>query len=180
MRHPSHTLSPFSELLALALALSLTGGCAPLGVESTGQDQDDADAEACEHLSSGPFAHHLAGTDRATAPDLSASHTAHRIDLIPSDDGYQGQVSIAVRDAGDQRIYLDTRADVVVRDGDGVAASAEERCQPAACSDSCAIIADRLVYELGVGTYSLQLGPTTTPTITLVSEASASHHDHGP
>jgi hypothetical protein len=149
------------------LLSALLAACSDDPAETHGDTEPDVDAEACEHLSEGPYNDVTAAADSATAPSVDAEHTAHRIALPAATGGY---VSFASGAAGDIIFFLDADVPLAIEDASGAAVPIEESCDPAACSASCTLLAGRHVVELAVGTYYLLLGPSSSATVALVHE----------
>jgi hypothetical protein len=151
------------------------------------------DAEACEHMTEGPFIDVTAGASASAAPDVSAEHTSHRIALVAhgaagggggggSGGGggggtaaspRGGYVSLAVPNAGDVVLFVDADVPLSVQDATGSDVAVEDSCDPSACSTDCDLLKGRHTVELGVGTYALRFGPTDIASVALVHEAHA-------
>src|SRR5690606_25490053 len=91
-------LAMFVSLVAVACSDDPAPGVEP---------EEDPAADACEHFAEGPFNDVTAGADLATAPDVSASHTHHRITLADDGSGsYGGFVAIAADEAAEILLFL--------------------------------------------------------------------------
>jgi hypothetical protein len=169
------------SLLAATLLLACgddTGGAGGSGTGGGGGAAPaDLDAEACEHISDGPFVQHLAAETVADAPDVSAEHTAHDVVLVELDGVNGGFVSFQAPAAGEYVFFLDQDVPLSIQSSAGADVLVEERCDPAACSPTCALVRGRLLVDLAVGTYYLELGPTDLPSVHLLHEAIGVAHE---
>jgi hypothetical protein len=159
------------------LLSALLAACSDEPAETHGDTEPDVDAEACEHMSEGPYNDVTAAADSATAPSVDAEHTAHRIALPATTGGNGGYVSFASGAAGDIIFFLDADVPLAIEDASGAAVPIEESCDPAACSTSCTLLAGRHVVELAVGTYYLLLGPSSSAAVALSHEQAAGHQN---
>lgn len=153
------------------------GGGAGEGGHGGAHEEEDLDAEACEHLGDGPFVDHTATDDVATAPDVSAEHTAHVITLIDFAGQSGGYVSFQAAEAGEYVFFTDQAVPLSIQSSAGSDVAIEESCDPAACSASCALFAGKHLVDLEVGTYYLELGPTDLAEVRLLHEAAGAHAD---
>jgi hypothetical protein len=155
--------------------------------EETGPPEEPSvDAEACEHYRAGPFVAATATLERAAAPDVSAEHAVHRIALSElgaggSGGGAAGQgarggwVKLAADAVGDRILFFDAAVPVTVEDATGAAVGIEASCNGAACSADCPVVRARHVVPFAVGTYFLELGPTSTTEVGFAHEEAGGH-----
>jgi len=154
---------------AVVLVAAL-GGC---GTED--QAADVPAVEGCEHLQEGPFAELTATAAASDAPWMTDEHTAYQVTLSEGASGYVGFVAVPVRDAGDVYVYSDRPEPMVVRDDQGSPVAAEaEATEVSACTE----VARESLFELEVGTYTVELGPAYAGTATLVFFSAGSGHEH--
>jgi hypothetical protein len=140
-----------------------------------GDPEPSLDAEACEHMSEGPYNDVTATYDPIAAPDVSAEHTAHRIQTLKST--FVGHVAFLSDAAGDVIFFRDNHTPFEIEDSTGALVPIEESCDWAACSSECDLLARRDIVHLEVGTYLLAVGPTSEPSVTLVHEREAHEHE---
>lgn len=154
---------------------------APIGTGGGGGTPGPAgaelDAEACEHLAEGPVVETTAAATEDAAPDVSAAHTAHAITFVDFAGQNGGYVALQAAEAGELVLFLDADVPVAVRRAGGGDVPIEASCDPAACSGACSTIVGRHVVDVEVGTYVLELGPTTEPSVQLAHEAVGAHDD---
>jgi hypothetical protein len=134
---------------------------------------DNVDVEGCEHLREGPAVALTATATADTAPAVAADHQRYDVTLIAVTGGQGGFVRYAASAAGDYVFFLG--ADVPARfvDAAGAAVTPEES---ASSSTACAEIKGRHLVPLEVGTYGIDLGPTTQTSVGIVVEEAMHAH----
>lgn len=145
---------------------------ASLGLLGCGEEVDHLLAEGCEHMEEGPEVAVTAGLDALSAPDVSAGHTRFDITLQSVDGGMGGSVSYASGEEGDYVFYLSQDVSLTVADTNGVEVPLEASENP---GEVCTFIVTYHTVELGLGTYTLTLGPTTATSVSLEAELSGEH-----
>lgn len=182
--HPAFLLT-----LAVALALSpLLTGCSEEdspssdaavdlghthdGAHAHDGSADDLDAEACAHLTSGPFVDAATGTDPASAGAVGADHQAYRVTLEAN---AAGMVRFAADGPGDLQVFMSADVPLVATDDQGAPIAIEETEDHISACDAIAV---RHTLELvAAGTIFLELGPVAAATtVTLVLEHGAHEH----
>lgn len=137
-----------------------------------------ADVEACEHMSEGPATLVTAALNAADAPDVSAEHQRYEIALLPESEHFTGKIRYTSNEEAHYVWFFDQDTTLEVRDAQNTLVTIESQ---ASASVACGGIKARYVIPLDVGLYTLQLGPTTASTVSLVVEAEGGHddeHDH--
>lgn len=136
----------------------------------------EADMEACEHLNEGPATAVTATLTAVGAPSVSEGHKRYDITLVESDAQYAGHVLYNSKEEADYVLFFDQDVKLEVKDDADAVVAIEES---ASSSVACGTVKARYVVPLGVGLYSLHLGPTAASTVSLVIEESAhEEHDH--
>lgn len=174
MKPNSSGSKPLHSLAPLALCMATLVGCAP--VEDPAESTTPAD-DACEHASEGPFEDVTAVVEGEEPADVSAEHTAYVVttaDLMDAQQNRGGRVSFASAVAGDYFVFLSDHADLSVYDASGAEVSLEDSVHDVA---ECTEVSMYHLVELGVGTYTLELGPTSLEEVTLVIVPGGAH-DH--
>lgn len=133
---------------------------------------EDVNAEACGHLTKGPFSTVTAGADAKSAPTIKAGHDAYRVSLSA---GKVGHVGLAAADKGDHLFYLNLGVKLALQDDKGKAVAPEKS---EGSVKACAEVKAKHTVELpAAGTYYLKLGPEAADaTVTLVIEAAGHTH----
>jgi hypothetical protein len=139
-----------------------------------GEQEEDPSSEACEHATAGPFAPATAGSDTASAPNISAEHTAHQITLIEIDGGKGGFVRYDVAEAGVHRVFLSSDVPVSAQDAAGNALELVEPIDETAC----ARIVKSHHVQLGIGSAFFSLGPTSESAVTMIVELDDHEGEH--
>jgi hypothetical protein len=154
-------IKTWSLLPLLVLALAACPGTQPT---------ETPDDEGCEHLQEGPAAAVTAASSATGAPAVSNDHKRYDVTLTS---GAAGYVSFASSAAGDYIFFLDQAVPFAVQDPAGANVAIESSALTGA---KCAEVKGRHVVPLGVGTYRLVLGPSTTVTkVGMVVEEDAAH-----
>ncbi len=137
---------------------------------------ESPDAEACEHLKEGPSSSVTAaqtGTADA-APAVAANHTRHDITLVDVQGAKGGAVKFSSAEATQYRVSLNKDVPFAVKDSAGAAVAIEETLTDSA---ECTELKARHTFELGVGTYTFEFGPTAETEVGMVIEEAA-HDEH--
>lgn len=134
----------------------------------------EADLEACEHMNNGPAVTVTASLDAKAAPDVSAGHKRYDIALIQENGQYAGKVLYNSNEEANYVFFFDQDVKLEVRDDQDAVVEFEAT---ASFSTACGKVKARYELPLGVGFYTLHLGPTAASTVSLVVEESA-HEDH--
>jgi hypothetical protein len=126
------------------------------------------DTDACEHFEKGPaLAVTATETATATSPLVSTPHS--RIDItVPGTGNRQAFARFAVSKAGDYVMYLNKATTLTVLNDAKAPVTPEATATAAA---GCATAKARHTYPLTIGTYYVQLGPTTESQISFVAIA---------
>lgn len=135
----------------------------------------EADLEACEHLNEGPAVAVTATLSAQDAPDVSEGHKRYDISLVAQNEQYTGHVLYNSKEEADYVLFFNQDVNLEVKDAENVTVDIETS---ASSSVACGTVKARYVVPLGVGLYTLKLGPTAASTVSLVIEESA-HSDHG-
>lgn len=136
----------------------------------------EADLEACEHLNNGPSVAVNASATAADAPQVSEGHKRYDIALISDNAQYSGKVLYNSKEEADYVFFFDQDVTLEVRDAADAVVEIEAT---ASFSAACSTVKARYEIPLGVGLYTLHLGPTAASTVSLVVEESAhEEHDH--
>lgn len=158
---------------AVAAALALAG-CAD-DTTAAPDELAELEADVCEHFAEGPILAVTAGADAASAVDVTGSHTRFDITLADVTGGKGGFVSIAIDEATEYAIFVGADVDVKVTDATGAVVTPEETFVG---SDVCAAIGASYHMDLEVGTYTVEIGPTTETLVQLVYVEPGHDHEH--
>jgi hypothetical protein len=161
-------------LLAFGAALAL--GCAPPEEEPM---PDALNAEACEHAADGPFNDVTASADGSAAPFVSDAHTAHRIATVEIDpEGNRGgTVAFESTMATLHTFWLSAHVDLAFENSSEVEVPLASSVHEVAECDEIAMFH---TVELGVGTFTIDVGPTQEESVTVLwehGEPGAMHDD---
>ena len=169
-------------IFALASGLLLAGCPLPSGTSNpdpspTGSSAaiPEADIEACEHLNDGPAVAVMASLDAGNAPQVSEAHKRYDIGLVGDNAPYSGKVLYNSKEEADYVFFFTQDVALEVRDAENAPVEIEAI---ASSSAACGTVKARYEVPLGVGLYTLHLGPVATATVSLVVEASAHDEDH--
>lgn len=145
-------------------------------VTACGDDEEteNPDVEGCEHLQEGPSTAITATTGPTGAPAVGADHRRYDITLGSGVAGHTGSVSFAAAEATDYIIFTSVDVPLVITNSSGEEVEIEESTKS---SESCTEIKGRHVVPLTVGTFTLNFGPTSASSVSIVIEE-ASHEDH--
>jgi hypothetical protein len=142
---------------ALAGLALVAGAC--------GHDDHLTPAEdACEHIGDAPVSL-TAAEAGAAAPRVSEGHTRYEITLVGEAGSKGGRVDLVVAEAGDVHLFFSQAIPLALEDGQGQPVAAESS---RADVTECAGVSTEHVFDLGVGTYALALGPTALDTVSLL------------
>ncbi len=174
---PRSTRSSVRRLTLGALfGLSLLTACGDSEeVKPTEETVDEALAEACEHMDEGPFVDVTAGaaTD-AELEDVALEHTAVRIALPATDDGFGGLVDFASDEEGEVALFFSSAVNLEAFDATGQSIEIE----PHSVEGGCDEVTTAFHVDMAVGTTTLMISSTTDATVTLVHEREDEDHDH--
>ena len=153
-------------MLCIALLVAACGG--------DDEEEGSVDVEGCEHLQEGPEVAITATADQNGAPALADDHMRYDVALIDVAGGKGGVVAFAADQASDFVFFLGAGVPVAITDSAMAEVDIEES---ATSSPECDDIKGRHLVELAVGTYYLELGPTTETSVSIVVEPVA-HEPH--
>ena len=140
------------------------------GDDEAPMEEEDLPTELCEHLTEGPFQNVTSSTTAAGAPDATFDHTAVVIAL----DGGAGFVSYQAREATDFAFALTEDVPLeITQGGNAVDIESTERPTGAPCTELEVIH----TVELEVGTATLELGPSSVTSVTMVVEETGHAHE---
>jgi hypothetical protein len=153
-----------------ALAAVLLGS---LGCGDDPSEEENPNAEACEHIEAADTAIGLtaAATASASAPEIRADHTRYDVTTVPVAGGKGGYVTFAAAEAGDYIFFTGTPVQLTVRNPAGADVAAESS---AASIPECTQVKGRHVYPLQVGTHVIGI-TTTADKVSFVVEGSDEH-----
>lgn len=139
-------------------------------------EEGGAEEEACEHMVDGPFASVTATADSTDAPSIAIEHTRVNVELVDDGNGeYSGFVTFPAGEATEVLFFMSSDVPVAITDSTGNALAAEET---GGASDMCPTdVLASAVYDLEVGTYTIQIGPTSETEIGIVHEEAGAHSD---
>lgn len=161
---------------AIAAAMATLLVCPACGGED--HHHDDPVAEACEHMQDGPAMSVTAIADMAgDAPDVGEHHIRWDIALVDRGGGAAdlgGYVDLVVDEASESLLFLGADVAIALWDATGTEVAAE-----ASNADitACAEVAVSHTFDLEVGTYLLEIGPTSETEVQLVVEQAGEHAD---
>lgn len=157
---------PHRLLTAAACAATLLG--APACGDDHEEHGESTEAEACEHLADGPFQAVSAAADQSGGLEsINYPHTRVDVALVPVEGGNGGWVSFAADEDGDFGVFMDADVPLAVFDAGGDPVAFEASATGSAVCDAIGAVH---TVELAVGTYALQLGPTSATTVGIVVE----------
>ncbi len=139
-----------------------------------GEDEETADSEACEHLKEGPASAVTASASGA-GPTVSNDHRRYDIALVDVTGGKGGSVSFAAAEGTDYILFTSADVPVTVKNAGGTTVNPEESVKT---SSGCAEVKGRHTIPMSVGTYTLNFGPTTETSVSLVIEEAGNDHEH--
>ena len=131
--------------------------------------------DGCEHMQDGPFASITANAVEGQAPSMPMEHTKYMVTLVDDGGNFGGFVSIPIADAGELFVYSDNTAPLTLRDDSGSPVVAElEDTSISACTE----VDREKVYDVDVGTYTVELGPYDQARMSLVYFTVVGEDDH--
>ena len=133
-----------------------------------------ADLEACEHMNNGPSVAVTAAKLAKDAPEVNERHKRYDITLLADNAQFEGKVLYNSGEEAHYVFFFDQNVTLEVRDDKDAVVEHEA---VASFSVACGKVKARYEVPLGVGRYTLQLGPTAAATVSLVVEETA-HEDH--
>jgi hypothetical protein len=153
-------------------SISLAAAC--------GDDHDHGEAspaeDACEHMIEGPARSITAAADPgADAPEIGDAHTRFDITLPGAGDSRAGRVDLVIAEAGGYMLYMSADVPLTVHDDAGTALAPEASERSVA---ECTEVALGHGFDLGVGTYSVSLGPTAEALVQVVVVPLGEHVSH--
>lgn len=137
-----------------------------------GHEDEDIDAEACEHLASGPYTPVTATATSTGAPAIADDHMAYTITLPAGGAGNSGFVSFAAAELGYYGVFFDQAVTATFTTSAGAPITPAESTTS---SPACAEVRGRYMVPLEVGTAFLELSSPTVSSVNLVIEL---HVDH--
>jgi hypothetical protein len=153
--------------MMLLAALPLAFACTP-PEENADAGPDPLNEEACEHMADGPFVDLDASADGTNLADMSDDHTAYRIATADIGDGNRGgSVSFESSEETNHTFWLDSHFDLKFIGSDDSEAMIVKSVHAV---DECEEVMMFHTVMLGVGTYTVEIGPTQSETVTLVWE----------
>lgn len=159
---------------SLSLAL-LAPAFAACGGDDHDHDPADPAADACEHMIEGPAEQVVAASDleAGDAPETTGSHKRLDVELAEFEGQRGGYVDYLVAEAGELHLFLDADASLTLLDAAGTEIAAEATMTAV---DDCAEVGWGAVYDVAVGTYTLELGPVDATTARVVPVAGGDEH----
>lgn len=132
--------------------------------------------DACEHMIDGPGIAVTAVDDPAAdPPDLDESHHRYDVTLVALAADNGGYVDLVSDEAGEIHLFLGAGVPVTLWDDQGAEVPAESTQSTVA---ECTEVAVGHTFDLGVGTYPLEIGPTADPTLAIVPVHGGGDHAH--
>ena len=135
--------------------------------------EESIDAESCEHLKEGPGVAVTASAAASGSPSVSEQHKRFDIALVDITGGKGGAVSYASSAEGDLIVFLSADVPLKVKNSAGADVAIEATATSVA---ECTEIKARHTIPVGVGTYTLNFGPTAATSVQLVAETEAHAH----
>lgn len=126
-----------------------------------------AETEGCEHLAGGPAAPVTAAALGQAGPEIKADHKRYDVTLIAGTGGNQGTVRFNNAEETEWSFFLNKDVPFVVRDGSGMSLPMLEH---ATSSTYCTDVKAHNVFLLGVGPATIEFGPTTESSVSVVVE----------
>ena len=167
--HRMHALRSFAPLLLIVSAALGLAGCG-----GDDHEEENPNAEACEHMKQGPPAALTAGADfLITAPKINSDHKRYDVTLVDVPGGKGGYLTFAVAHAGDYIFYSSAPVIMTVK----TPAMADVAAESSATGiPECTEVKGRQVHDLAVGTYVLVVAPQSLNQVSLVVEESGHTH----
>lgn len=163
--HPTH---PALRLLCLfSLVATVAAGC---GGDKPAE-QENPNAEACEHLEMGPaVALTAAATSSASAPKLADDHKRYDVSMVDVTGGKGGHLSFAAAEAGEYIFFTSAPVTLQVKTSAMVDVAVESST---ATIPECTAVKGRHVYDLQVGTHLIGIAPGAPDKVSFVVEHGA-------
>ncbi len=139
-----------------------------------GQPVPTADDEACEHLAEGPGTA-VTAVAGGEGPLIADDHRRYDVTLVPVSGGNGGQIRFAADEPGDFLFFTSAEVDFTVSTLTGDAILLEELIPG---SEVCDAVGAKWIFHLEVGTYRLELGPTSETLLSFVVEHGGAHEEH--
>lgn len=140
-----------------------------LGLAACTTAEEDPAEHACEHAVEAGTAI-TAAIDGSVGPDVSTTHTRYDVTLGAVEGGNGGTVSLSADEVIHLLLFVGSDVPLVLKDASGNEVVAEASEAVTACSE----LAVMYEYPLGIGEYTITLGPTTETSVLLLTE----HEDH--
>lgn len=137
------------------------------------EEEESADAEACEHLAEGPSTAVTATVVATDAPAVKDDHRRYDIALVDVTGGKGGTVKFAAAEAGDYIIFTSASVAVSIQDANGQTVTPEASTDR---SSECTDVKGRHTVPMKVGTHTITFGPTPETAVSVVIEHG--EHDH--
>jgi hypothetical protein len=132
--------------------------------------------DACEHMIGGPSIALTAVDDTAAdPPDMDESHHRYDVTLVALAADNGGYVDLVSDEAGEIHLFLGAGVPIKVWDDQGTEVPAEST---QATVDECAEVAVGHTYDVGVGTYTVEIGPTADTSLAIVPVHGGDDHGH--
>lgn len=151
--------------MGLAVVLSMGVGCDEHDHEHEAEPGDDA----CEHLEGGPIVP-VTSSSEDMAPVLASAHTRYDITV-----GTGGFLKVPIGEEAEYYFFFSSAASLVVKDSSGVVVAAEMQ---GSSDEHCDLVGAWFVFDLGVGTYTLEVSPPAPATEAQLVFFEAGGHDH--
>ena len=118
----------------------------------------------------------VAATEMAVdGPSIAYEHTRVDVSLFEAVDTNGGFVSFPVSGAGEYIFFLNNDTPLALTDANGAPLVAESTSGPAeACPSS---VTNTATFDLEVGTYTIELGPTSNGAVSIVVEEAGDHSE---
>lgn len=146
------------------LSAALLAGCAPA--------VSDFEKDGCEHLKEGPAKAVTATATANGAPDVSDEHTRFDIALVDVSGGKGGTVIFRAGAEKDYAFTLGADVTLKVKDSSGAEVAFEESAKS---SSACTELKALHVAELKAGSHTLEFGPTSQTSVSLVVVEGGEH-----
>jgi hypothetical protein len=146
------------------LSAALFTGC--------GSAISDFEKDGCEHLKDGPAKAVTATSAVTGAPDVSDEHTRFDIALVDVSGGKGGTVIYRAGAQKDFGFILNQDVTLKVKDSAGAEVAFEETAKN---SSACTELKAKYVAGLKAGSHTLEFGPTTQASVSLVVVEGGEH-----
>lgn len=146
------------------LSAALLAGCGPA--------VSAFETDGCEHLKEGPARPVTATATATNAPDVSEKHARFDITLVDVTGGKGGTVIYNVSAEKDFGFILGADVPFKVSTSAGTAVTFEETAKS---STACTELKAKYVADLKAGRHTLEFGPTTQASVSLVVVEGGAH-----